>query len=220
MISKISIFALVASVGAANAHYFLQSVNGDGTCLRDMVSNGGPPQWSNSPISGAAVSSSQIMCNIQGSSSPAASTCTFAAGSEVKTVWYDQPGEAQQNIYHPGPCAVYASSDNGASWAKIWGHEIPVAKTAGAYGSYTDDAWSWCNNFENGGFTFIIPPQLPSGKYIFRAEHVGLQVTGAAQFYVRCFDVQITGGGSTPPSPTVAFPGAYSANDAGATFAI
>ena len=41
------------------------------------------------------------------------------------------------------------------------------------------------------------------------------QSVGAAQFYLSCGQITITGGGSGTPSPLVAFPGAYSATDPG-----
>lgn len=51
-----------------------------------------------------------------------------------------------------------------------------------------------------------------------RAEHIALHTAssaGAAQFYLSCGQVTITGGGSGKPGPLVAFPGAYKATDPG-----
>jgi len=66
--------------------------------------------------------------------------------------------------------------------------------------------------------TFTIPKATPSGDYLIRVEHIGLHVAqsaGAAQFYISCGQVTVTGGGSGTPGPLVAFPGAYSATDPG-----
>jgi hypothetical protein len=51
-----------------------------------------------------------------------------------------------------------------------------------------------------------------------RIEHIGLHVAqslGAAQFYISCGQLTVTGGGAGSPSPLVAFPGAYVATDPG-----
>ena len=66
--------------------------------------------------------------------------------------------------------------------------------------------------------TFTVPKATPSGEYLVRIEHIGLHVaqsSGAAQFYISCGQVNVTGGGSGTPGPLVAFPGAYSASDPG-----
>jgi hypothetical protein len=66
--------------------------------------------------------------------------------------------------------------------------------------------------------SFKIPAATPNGDYLVRVEHIGLHVaqsSGAAQFYISCGQVTVTGGGSGTPGPLVAFPGAYSASDPG-----
>lgn len=71
--------------------------------------------------------------------------------------------------------------------------------------------------------TFTIPAATPSGDYLVRVEHIGLHVAqslGAAQFYLSCGQITITGGGSGTPGPLVAFPGAYSASDPGIQISI
>lgn len=65
---------------------------------------------------------------------------------------------------------------------------------------------------------FTIPAATPDGDYLLRVEHIGLHVaqsSGAAQFYLSCAQITVTGGGSGTPGPLVAFPGAYSASDPG-----
>jgi hypothetical protein len=71
--------------------------------------------------------------------------------------------------------------------------------------------------------SFTIPAAAPSGDYLVRVEHIGLHVAqsaGAAQFYLSCGQITVTGGGSGTPGPLVAFPGAYSATDPGILIAI
>lgn len=71
--------------------------------------------------------------------------------------------------------------------------------------------------------TFTIPAATPNGDYLVRFEHIGLHVAnsvGAAQFYLSCGQITITGGGGGTPGPLVAFPGAYSATDPGILISI
>jgi hypothetical protein len=65
---------------------------------------------------------------------------------------------------------------------------------------------------------FTIPADTPDGDYLFRVEQIGLHVAqslNAAQFYISCGQITVTGGGSGTPGPLVAFPGAYSPTDPG-----
>lgn len=69
-------------------------------------------------------------------------------------------------------------------------------------------------------FPVKIPSCIKSGSYLLRAEHIGLHVaqsSGAAQFYISCAQLSITGSGSTEPGANykVSFPGAYKASDPG-----
>nr|AWM99277.1 lytic polysaccharide monooxygenase 9 [Rhizophlyctis rosea] len=186
--------ALVALAGLSqlvSAHYYLHSVNGDTSSLRPLVLYN-----ENSPVTAGAIETSAIACGANAASAnPAPSSLSLTAGSKV-TATYD-------TMYHLGPCFVYASSDNGKSWAKIW---EDAYNTNGA----------WCSDrvtANNNNLVFTIPSQLPSGKYVIRVEQIGLHVAstpGGAQVYVRCFDANISGGGSSAPSPTVSFPGMLS----------
>ncbi|KAG6844376.1 hypothetical protein H0H87_007368 [Tephrocybe sp. NHM501043] len=67
-------------------------------------------------------------------------------------------------------------------------------------------------------FNFTIPKNTPNGQYLLRGEQIALHVassTNGAQFYIGCAQINVVGGGSGSPSPTVSFPGAYSATDPG-----
>jgi hypothetical protein len=51
-----------------------------------------------------------------------------------------------------------------------------------------------------------------------RVEHIALHsasTVGGAQFYISCAQLKVQNGGSGSPTPLVAFPGAYNANDPG-----
>jgi cellulase len=62
-----------------------------------------------------------------------------------------------------------------------------------------------------------IPAALAAGDYLLRAEVIALHTAGSsggAQFYMSCYQLTVTGGGTLSP-PTVKFPGAYKASDPG-----
>ncbi|KAJ3036937.1 hypothetical protein HDV00_002183 [Rhizophlyctis rosea] len=184
----------LALVGAANAHYYIKDIDGSTDCLRPLVQYEG-----NFPVTGNDIASSKIVCGANpASANPASGTCTYAAGSTM-TVTYDS------QVGHPGPCHVHASQD-GKNWALIYEDNVDTSPP-------TNPNQGWCNNrFTNGQtvFKYKIPAQLPAGKWVFRIEHLGLHgagTSGGAQFYVRCADINITGGGTQLPGPTAQFPG-------------
>lgn len=48
---------------------------------------------------------------------------------------------------------------------------------------------------------------------MIRHELLAIHTSNQPQFYPECAQVTVTGGGSGSPSPTVKFPGGYSASD-------
>lgn len=64
-----------------------------------------------------------------------------------------------------------------------------------------------------------IPPSIPSGKYVLRHELValhGAQISGSAQFYPICANLEIEGGAEGEiAGEGVKFPGAYTESDPG-----
>ena len=79
---------------------------------------------------------------------------------------------------------------------------------------YVDHAVGWPNDGKSS-VSFTIPPSTPSGEYLFRVEHIGLQTAASigSQHFVSCAQVEVIGGGLGVPGPKVAFPGAYSIDD-------
>ena len=66
--------------------------------------------------------------------------------------------------------------------------------------------------------TFTLPPSLPSGQYLVRAEQIALHVAqsfGGAQFYISCAQINVANGGSGTPGPLVSIPGVYTGNEPG-----
>jgi hypothetical protein len=67
-----------------------------------------------------------------------------------------------------------------------------------------------------------LPTNLPTGHYLLRTEIIALHNAvseGGAEFYPACAQLSVTGsgspGGAAGASPTVSFPGAYSASEPG-----
>lgn len=74
----------------------------------------------------------------------------------------------------------------------------------------------------NAGYRFNIPQCLAPGYYLVRHELIALHAAWAypgVQFYPSCFQLNVSGGGSTRPSSgLVSFPGAYRTTDPGVVF--
>jgi len=170
-------------------------------------------QWSgyytNSPV--VDVTSTDIRCNVKGNSIFAGSTLSMAAGSSVGFT-------ASPNIYHPGPLLFYMAKVPAGKTAANWdGSGAVWFKTAQFGAKFGGQALSWYSD-NAVAVNFTIPKATPSGDYLVRVEHIGLHTAstaGAAQFYISCGQVTVTGGGSGTPGPLVAFPGAYKATDPG-----
>ncbi|EJD52178.1 hypothetical protein AURDEDRAFT_199593 [Auricularia subglabra TFB-10046 SS5] len=204
--------SLVASVSAHATfqQLWINSQDFGGSCVRH-------PQ-SNSPVT--SVTSNDIICNA--SPSPAAGTCAVKAGDSITVEMHQQPGDrscANEAIGgdHFGPVMVYLAKVANASTATPAGQKWFKVAEAGLPSSNPDYWATEVLNDNCGHFTFKLPSDTPSGDYLLRAEVIALHVAsspGGAQFYMSCFQISVSGGGSASP-PTVALPGAYSASDPG-----
>ena len=213
---------LLTLAAVAKAHYNFPSMNG-GTAWSNVR------QWTDyyayTPVTN--VSSLDIRCNVNGTVAFAPSILSVAAGSTL--TWTASP-----DIYHPGPLMAYMAKvptgktaanwdGSGTVWFKIYEDHPTVGSSALIWPSASKNSTSPLHNQSNvttgaTSVSFKIPVTVPSGNYLFRIEHIGLHVAqsvGGAQFYISCGQLAVTGGGSGKPSPTVAFPGAYTATDPG-----
>lgn len=180
-----------------------------------------PP--SNSPVT--SVTSTDIRCNVGGTTGVAGKKCPVVAGQTVTVEMHAQPGDRScADIAiggaHYGPVIVYLSkvadattADGSGGWFKIF------EDTWSPNGSVGDDDNWGTNDLNNccGRMNVKIPSDIPAGDYLLRSEVIALHVagtTGGAQFYMTCYQITVTGGGSASPA-TVDFPGAYSASDPG-----
>ena len=156
-----------------------------------------------------------------------ASKCSAAPGSTVTIEMHQQPGDrscASEAIggAHYGPVLVYLSKVSDSSTADGSSPFFKIFEDTWAKASSTsqgsDDYWGTKDlNSNCGKMDIKIPTGLAPGDYLLRAEAIALHTAssvGGAQFYLTCFQLTVTGSGSTNPSG-LTFPGAYKATDPG-----
>ncbi|KAI1495783.1 glycoside hydrolase family 61 protein [Biscogniauxia marginata] len=166
-------------------------------------------------------SNSGITCGADGTKS--STVLEVQAGDEIGA-WYQHviggpqgPADADNPIAssHHGPITAYlaavdsaaSASASSAKWFKIFEDTFdPSTKI-----------WGVDNMRNNNGWVkFNLPTCIPDGEYLLRVETLALHSAYAqngAQFYTSCAQLKISGGGTTLPSSTVSFPGAYTATD-------
>ncbi|KAF2015817.1 carbohydrate-binding module family 1 protein [Aaosphaeria arxii CBS 175.79] len=179
----------------------------------------------NNPITD--VTSNDIRCNAnQGFAS---SKCSVAAGGTVTIEMHQHNtrGCTEEAIggAHYGPVLVYLSKVADASTADGSTPFFKIFQDTWARASSTsqgsDDYWGTKDlNKACGKMDVLIPANLAPGDYLLRAEAIALHSassSGGAQFYMTCYQITVTGGGSSNPSG-VSFPGAYKASDPGILF--
>ncbi|KAG8899580.1 hypothetical protein FRC01_010454, partial [Tulasnella sp. 417] len=217
-----TITALAGLIATANAHatfqYFWTDANtSTNTCVRT------PP--SNNPV---GTMDASMSCNVNGNTG-VSGKCTVAAGSSVSVEMHQQPGDRTCTTEaiggnHDGPVIIYLAkvSDSStaagstASFFKIWQNGLITADP-------TTQTYYWATDAMNdncGKVTFTLPSDITPGDYLLRAEVIALHVAGSsggAQHYMSCYQLTITGGGSSSPAG-VSFPGAYSLTDPGILF--
>ncbi|KAI1103491.1 glycoside hydrolase [Jackrogersella minutella] len=220
---KLTLFATVTALSATRVagHATFQDLWIDGvdkgaTCARLPLSN--------SPVTD--VSLKDIACNA--GTKPVSAKCSVAAGSSVTVEIHQQPGDRTCSAEaiggaHYGPVQVYMSSVSdsstadgaSASWFKIFA-DTWAKNPSGASGD--DDSWGTKDiNTCCGRMDVAIPSDLAAGDYLLRAEALALHTaaqSGGAQFYMTCFQLTVTGGGTAKPAG-VSLPGAYKASDPG-----
>ncbi|CAE6424957.1 unnamed protein product [Rhizoctonia solani] len=215
MLFKTLVAAFLAASGV-HAHatfqqFWVNGVDQGDKCVRKPASN--------SPVT--SVTSNDLACNAGAAST--SGICSVAAGTTVSVEMHQQPGDrncANEAIggNHDGPTIIYmAKVDNAATAVGSSANWFKVAAT----GLVSKDYWGTdVMNAACGKVTFKIPSNIPAGQYLVRAEVIALHVAGSAggaQFYMSCYQLQVTGGGSASPA-TVKFPGAYKATDPGILF--
>ncbi|KAH8601153.1 glycoside hydrolase [Bisporella sp. PMI_857] len=202
--------SLLALAPIAQAHYTFPSIVSGGTTTTPWQY---VRQWTGyytyNPVQ--SVSTLDIRCNVGGSTAYAPGILPVTAGTNISFT-------VDPNIYHAGPALVYLAKvpagKTAANWdgaGTVWFKIYQIGPEFGGQ----QLKWPTDNAKQ---VNFKIPAATPNGDYLVRVEHIGLHVaqsSGAAQFYISCGQITITGGGSGTPGPLAAFPGAYSASDPG-----
>ncbi|TFK39097.1 glycosyl hydrolase family 61-domain-containing protein [Crucibulum laeve] len=192
----------------ASAHYTFPSFIVNGTVSSDwQYVRTTANHWTTGPVTD--INSDAMHCyELDSTSASQAGIAIVAAGSTV--------GFKASNIMgHQGYFAAYESCKPSCQfkqcWFKIWEWAPTFTPGVGLH-------------FDSEGiqqFTFTIPKNTPNGQYLLRGEQIALHVAydvGGARFYIGCAQINVVGGGNGIPSPTVSFPGAYSATDPGILF--
>jgi len=216
------------AVGSASAHTIFQELYVNGADQGHL--NGIRVPDYDGPITD--VTSNDVICN--GGINPyhqpvSQSIIPVPAGATVTAEWHHtlngaDPGDSSDPIdgSHKGPVIAYlAKVDNatqtnvtGLKWFKIYEDGYDASSKT----------WGVDRLIANKGkVSFKIPSCIEAGQYLLRHELIALHSAGSypgAQLYMECAQLQITGGGSTAPSPTVSFPGAYAGSDPGITINI
>ncbi|KAK2753163.1 hypothetical protein FQN54_007989 [Arachnomyces sp. PD_36] len=213
MRSFLPVVSLLASATSVVGHSTWQDL---WVGSEDMADTCARPPPSNNPVTD--VGSTDMRCNVGGEAG-VAKVCSAPTGSKMTVEMHAQPGDRSCSNEalggnHFGPVMVYMSkvddstaADGSSSWFKV------------AEEGYDSAAKHWGTDTLNencGKFDFTIPA-VAAGDYLIRAEAIALHTAGSsggAQFYMTCYQVEITGDGSLNPEG-VTFPGAYSADDPG-----
>ncbi|KAH8833434.1 glycoside hydrolase [Flagelloscypha sp. PMI_526] len=215
---KVALVTLTVAA-LAHAHHTMQYVWINGVDQGKNVGIRIPPN--NNPVTD--VTSTDITCNVGGTSGSSVSTLSVPSGATISFEWHQhdqRTGEDPLAGGHRGPIQVYiakapstAASFNGqgAVWTKLF--------SAGLLNA-TSQYWeSDLVNTSSGKHDVKLPTSLPAGEYLLRAEHIALHVASSypgAQFYVGCAQIKISSGGSASPAK-VSLPGAYKGSDPGIT---
>ncbi|KZV93254.1 hypothetical protein EXIGLDRAFT_674276 [Exidia glandulosa HHB12029] len=202
--------AASASAHATWQQLWINNVDFGGSCVRHVASN--------NPVQ--AVTSADMACNIAAASAP--NTCAVKAGDTLSVEMHQQAGDrscASEAIggQHYGPIMIYLAKVSNAATAVGASSNWFKISEGGLMSNNPDYFANQVLNDNCGHWTFKLPSDIAPGDYLLRAETIALHTastSGQAQFYMSCYQLQISGTGTASP-PTVKIPGAYSASDPG-----
>ncbi|KAI1338802.1 glycoside hydrolase family 61 protein [Xylariaceae sp. FL0016] len=214
---KFSLTAALAFVVSTEAHCIFQEVSVNGAKQGSLVALRAPSD--NNPV--YDVTSQDIICQKQGTTSN--KIIDVKAGDEIGAYWGHVIGGAQfandpDNPIaksHHGPVSAWlakvdnaaTASKTGLKWFKIWEDTFDTSTKK----------WGVDNMVANQGWVkFDMPTCVAPGEYLMRVEILALhsaKTLKAAQFYMSCAQIKISGSGTATPSETVSFPGAYKQDD-------
>ncbi|CAI6095629.1 unnamed protein product [Clonostachys chloroleuca] len=165
-----------------------------------------------------AFSSGDIVCHRDGTN--AKGHATVAAGDKLYISWNTWPES------HKGPVIDYLANCGDAGCETVEKTSLKFFKIAEAGlidGSSTPGVYAADELIDNNlGWMVEIPSDIAPGNYVLRHEIIALHSGGnanGAQNYPQCFNLKITGSGTSNPEGVPATE-LYTANDAGILFSI
>ncbi|KAF2715119.1 lytic polysaccharide monooxygenase [Pleomassaria siparia CBS 279.74] len=172
--------ASLTLLNGVNGHYMFQKLTANG--VQGGVYQNVRNVPSNSPVT--SLSSTDLRCNVGGTSSGSTTTVSVAAGSSVTFT-------ADQAVYHQGPVSFYltkvesaTAADGSTDWFKI--------KEIGPTFSGSTATWDL-----KASYDVTLPSCLAPGEYLARIEQLGIHNPGSPpQFYISCAQIKVTGSGS------------------------
>ncbi|KAF2842355.1 carbohydrate-binding module family 1 protein [Patellaria atrata CBS 101060] len=221
---KFSTFASLAiSAAAVQAHTIFQKVSVNGVDQGQLKGVRAPD--SDYPIEN--VNDGSFACN-KNINHKDSTIINIPAGAKVGAWWGHVIGGKQGAndpdhpiaASHKGPIIVYlAKVDNAATtgttglkWFKISEDGLSGGKWA-VDRMIANDGWNY----------FTMPSCIAPGNYLMRVELIALHnaySANGAQFYMECAQINVQGSGTSTPSNTVSFPGAYQSNHPGIQISI
>lgn len=180
----------------------------------------------NSPIRGITdqspvknLQSKDLICGMGATAGSAVASAK--PGDTLVYSWANNVAEDGNWIHDTGPMMTYFA-------------QVPAGQTAdkfdgvGAQWFKTDEAgkknnkWVQASLMTGATFKTQIPETLPDGDYLVRHEIIALHNAankGGVEFYPSCFQIRIknsnAGNATVTATPTLSFPGAYTATDPG-----
>ncbi|KAK0662085.1 glycosyl hydrolase family 61-domain-containing protein, partial [Cercophora samala] len=209
---------LVSLAASVSAHSIFQKVSVNGVDQGQLKGVRAP--YSNFPIENVNHPDFACNTNIQLRDN---TVIRVPAGARVGAWWgHEIGGAAGPNdpdhpiaASHKGPIQVYLAKVNNAASAGTSGLQwFKVAEQG-----LNNGVWAVDNMISNGGWHYFdMPSCVAPGHYLMRVELLALHsasVRGAAQFYMECAQIEVTGSGTNTGSNFVSFPGAYTADHPG-----
>ncbi|KAH8593930.1 family 61 glycoside hydrolase [Bisporella sp. PMI_857] len=153
--------------------------------------------------------------NCHKNSVPGVLTTSVSAGGSIVFEW-------PSTWPHPyGPILTYVSSCNG-DCSKVDKTALRWVKIDESGINYSTQKWASQVLIDQGGkWTTKVPASLKAGNYVFRHEIIALHGAGSAngaQNYPQCFNIAVTGSGSTSLPSGTAGTSLYKSTDPGILF--
>ncbi|KAF8755030.1 Glycosyl hydrolase family 61 [Rhizoctonia solani] len=219
-----ALFSLVISPGA-RAHGFVKTVE----ILGSDSFNGPKPGATGankSPIRGITdqspvknLQSKDIICGI--GATPGSVVASAKPGDTLVYSWANDLADNGNWIHDTGPMMTYfAQVPSGQTADKFNGEGAQWFKTDQV--GKKNNKWIQGSLMTGATFKTKIPETLANGDYLVRHEIVALHTAankGGVEFYPSCLQIRIknsnAGNATVTATPTLSFPGAYTADDPG-----